>query len=44
MRTVLGATRGRLLRQLLTEALVLAIAGGAVGILAAFPAVRLLIA
>ena len=43
VRTVLGATRGRLLRQFLTEALVLAVAGGAVGILAAFPAVRLLI-
>ncbi len=37
VRTVLGATRGRLLRQFLTEALVLAVAGGAVGILAAFP-------
>jgi putative ABC transport system permease protein len=43
VRTVLGATRGRLLRQLLTETLVLATAGGAAGILLAFPAVRLLL-
>ena len=43
VRTVLGATRGRLLRQLLTETLVLAAAGGVVGIAAAFPAVRLLL-
>jgi putative ABC transport system permease protein len=43
LRTVLGATRGRLLRQLLTEALVLAAAGGAVGIAAAYPAVKLLL-
>jgi putative ABC transport system permease protein len=43
VRTVLGATRGRLLRQLLTETLVLAVAGGAVGIVLAFPMVRLLL-
>jgi putative ABC transport system permease protein len=43
VRTVLGATRWRLLRQLLTEAVVLAIGGGAVGILTAFPMVRLLL-
>jgi putative ABC transport system permease protein len=43
VRTVLGATRGRLLRQLLTETVVLAVAGGAVGIVLAFPMVRLLL-
>lgn len=40
IRTALGATRGDLLRQLLTEALVLGIAGAALGALFAFWAVR----
>jgi putative ABC transport system permease protein len=44
MRTALGASRGRLLAQLLTEALVLALAAGALAIPVAVAATRALIA
>ena len=40
LRTALGASRIRVVRQLLVEALVLAIAGGAAGILASFALLR----
>ena len=42
VRLSLGATRGRLFRQLFTEALVLASAGGVLGLLVAYYGVRLL--
>ena len=44
LRSALGASRGRLTRQLLTESLIVAIAGGALGLAIAFPAARLLAA
>jgi predicted permease len=43
VRAALGAWRGRLIRQVLTEAVMLSAAGGALGILIAYAAIRLLL-
>ncbi|UWZ85905.1 ABC transporter permease [Occallatibacter riparius] len=44
MRTALGASRGRLIRQSITETLLLAIAGGALGVAIAAAGIRMLVA